>query len=138
LTATVGERVDQRWLLLVPPSAVVVDLTRPAQARALLAGVPSGTRVAVIGGARSRRFARRHGVSADRVYLAVPSLAQPVVVAEVTDAALRWFTGNVLTVPSGRSRFHGLIWGAVQVARRWPRLLVRMPIGERIVIGARR
>lgn len=136
MTATIANRTDQRWLLLVPETAVILDLAQPSHAKDVLAKTPSGTRMAVIGGPRTRRFARRHGISADRVFVAVPSLDEPIVVAEITAHAMTWFTWNVLTVPSGRSRFHGLFWVGVRVARRWPRLLVRMPIGERIVVGA--
>jgi hypothetical protein len=136
LTTTSTVRPDQRWHLLVPKTAVIVDLSEPAEAKDLLAGVPSGTRVAVVGGPGSRRFAHRHGVTVEHVYLVVPSLSEPVVVTDTTGNALAWFTCNVLTVPSGRTRFHALLWAAVRVARRWPRLLVHAPVGERIVIGA--
>jgi hypothetical protein len=136
LSTNIATLPDQRWHLLLPKTAVIVDLALPTEAHDLLAGVPSGTRVAVVGGPRSRRFARRHRVIVERVYLVVPSLAEPLVVTDTTGNALSWFTGSILTVPSGRTRLHLLFWTAVRVARRWPRLLAHAPIGERIVIGA--
>jgi hypothetical protein len=138
LTGAGRDPLDQRWRLLVPDQAVAVHPADPDRARTLLAEAPAGGRVAVVGGPRARRFARRHGIRAERIYLAVPNLEEPVVVAELAGASLSWFTGSVLTVPSGRARWHGLLWAAVRVARRWPMLLVHAPIGERIVIGVRR
>ena len=122
----------------MPEAAVVVDLADRAQAKVALAGVPTGAPVAIVGGYRSRRFARRNGVQPDRVYLVLPDLDEPVAVADITGNALTWLTRTVLTVPSGRARLHGLFWMAVLAARRRPSLLVRAPIGARIVIGVRR
>lgn len=138
MSPTAGVRSDQRWRLLVPEDALVVDLAQPSEGAAVLRAQPPGTPVAIVGGPRARRLARRYAVTTHRVFLAVPGLDEPVVVAEVTEGALAWFTGQVLTVPSGRRRGHGLMWVAVLIARRWPRLLMHASIGDRIVIGARR
>jgi hypothetical protein len=114
-----------------------VDVTQRSAAVAAVAALAPGTPIAMIGGRRWRR-GRIRGIATERICVAIPSLDEPVVVAEVEDRALRWFAGHVLTVPSGRSRGHGPMWAAVLIARRWPRLLIHAGVGDRIVIGVRR
>jgi hypothetical protein len=131
--------LERRWRLLLPPGTTVVEVRRSrlrAAGKALDALAP-GDRVAVVGDRRCVRLARRHRVAADRSYVVLPSLACPVAVALVADEPLRWFTGSVLTVPPGTATLHGVRWMAVKLLRRRPRLIVRAPVGDRIVIGVR-
>jgi hypothetical protein len=130
---------DERWRILVPPNTVVIKVPAndPAAAAAQLGALRRSTRVAIVGGRTVRKFARRHGVSVEKEYIALPSLQQPVALTLVAPESLRWFTRSVLTVPSGTARFHGLMWMAIRVMRWRPRLLSRAPVGDRIVIGVR-
>ncbi|HKD98624.1 MAG TPA: hypothetical protein VKB69_13675 [Micromonosporaceae bacterium] len=130
---------EERWRLLVPPGAVVVRAERRRYALAAwaLRELPPGVRVAIVGGVRCGRLARRNGVTLERSYVVLPSLSHPVAVAMVAREPLRWFARSVLTVPPGTARLHGLKWLAVKVMRWRPGLLVHAPAGDRIVIGVR-
>jgi hypothetical protein len=131
--------LDERWRLLLPPGTIVVAAQRSrhhAAGEALDALAP-GVRVAVVGDRRCLRLARRHGVKAEKSYVVLPSLARPVAVALVAKEPLRWFTRSVLTLPPGTTRLHGLKWAAVKLLRSRPKLVVRAPVGDRIVIGVR-
>jgi hypothetical protein len=130
---------EERWRLLLPSGTVVVTAqpTGYAAAAAVLDALPPGMRVAVVGDRRCLRLARRHGVTAERSYVVLPSLSRPVAVAMVADQPLRWFTRSVLTVPPGTVRLHGLKWAVVKLLRWRPGLMVRVPVGDRIVIGVR-
>lgn len=128
---------DQRWRLLAAPDAVVVWGTAGSAAVAELRALPPATPVALVGGRRTRRLARRGRVRVDGEYLALPSLATPVAITQVTEASLQWTAGTVLTVPSGVTRPHALVWLAVRLVRAVPRLLSWAPAGDRIVVGIR-
>jgi hypothetical protein len=130
---------DERWRLLIPANTVVIKVSRASKAAASkqLDGLRASTQVAIVGRGKVRRLARRHGVRVAKEYIAIPSLEQPVAITLVAPESLRWFTRSVLTVPSGTARFHGLKWAAIRVVRSRPRLLRRLPVGDRIVIGVR-
>jgi hypothetical protein len=104
-----------------------------AAARAL----PRGTPVALVGGRRLRRLARRAGLRVHAVYVALPSLDTPVAITMVAPQALRWTARTVVTVPSGVTRLHAPMWAAVRLVRALPGLLSRAPAGDRIVVGTR-
>ena len=129
--------LDQRWRLLVPTgSAIVMAADRKAavaEARAL----PSGTPVALVGGRRLRRLARRARLRVRVVYVALPSLDTPVAITTVAPHALRWTARTVLTVPSGVTRLHAPLWLAVRLVGALPRLLAWVPAGDRVVVGTR-
>lgn len=129
--------IDQRWRLLIPADAVVVTVGQRGTALAQLRALRSPTRVAIVGGRRLRRLARRAGVRVEVEYVVLPSLAAPVAITQIAREPLRWTTGTVLTVPSGVTRWHAPIWFAVRLVRAFPRLLARSPAGDRIVLGAR-
>jgi hypothetical protein len=132
--------LDERWRLLLPPNTVVVKASTATDGaiKAQLTALPRSMRVAIVGGRAVRKIARRYGVTIEREYIALPSLKQPVAITLVAPGSLRWFTQAVLTVPSGTVRFHALKWAAIRVMRWRPGLLVRAPVGDRIVIGVLR
>jgi hypothetical protein len=123
----------QRWRLLVPAGALVVDAGTVADRSA--ADLPSGATVVLVGARRRvRAHVRAAGLTVDTEYLALPSLARPVVLAPA--AALGWTSRAVLTVPPGVTRLHrpySLAIGAVRVVPRLLRLLAR----DRVVVGRR-
>ncbi|MEV0608409.1 hypothetical protein AB0I61_18765 [Polymorphospora rubra] len=127
---------DQRWRLLLPPGTVVVDAERRDRALRELRELPPGTPVALLG-RRLRPLARRAGVRPQVEYVALPSLAAPLAVTQVTLPALRW-TARMLTVPSGVTLWHAPMWAAVRLVRAAPRLLRFAPTGERLLVGATR
>lgn len=133
----VHPELDRRWRLLAAPDAVVVWSAAGRAAVAELRALPPATPVAVVGGRRTRRLARRGRVRVEAEYLALPSLATPVAIAQVTEEALRWTARTVLTVPSGITWPHALVWLAVRLVRAVPRLLSWAPAGDRIVVGIR-
>lgn len=128
----------QRWRLLLPPDTVVVLNEGRAAAVRAMRELPPATRVALAGGRRLRRLARRAGVVPETEYVALPSLATPIAITQVSDQALRWTARSVLTVPSGVRRGHAAFWLAVRLVQVFPRLLVAAPAGDRIVVGVRR
>jgi len=131
---------QDRWRVLLPADTVVVDVRWGVDAIAdnTFDSLTRGDRVAIVGGRRGRRLARRHRLRVESMYVALPSLQRPVAVAEVAAESLRWFARSVLTVPPGEFRLHGPKWAVVKLLRRRPALLARLPIGDRIVIGVRR
>ncbi|MEU7872915.1 hypothetical protein [Dactylosporangium sp. NPDC049140] len=132
-----AQALEQRWRLLVPRGAVVVPVERRRDAVRRVRALPAGTEVALVGGRRLRRVARRAGVRIRAEYVALPSLAEPVTLTQVTPGSLHWTARAVLTVPSGVRRLHAPLWTAVRLVRRFPGLLARVPVGERLVVGAR-
>lgn len=134
---TVHPELDQRWLLLAPPDAVVVWGRAGRGAVAELLALAPATPVALVGGRRLRRLARRGRMRIDAEYLALPSLATPVAITQVTEESLQWTARTVLTVPSGVTRPHALVWLAVRLVRAMPRLLSWAPAGDRVVVGVR-
>lgn len=130
---------EERWRLMLPPGTIVVAAQGSGQRTAgkVLEALAPGVRVAVVGGRRCARLARRHGVKAERSYVVLPSLDRPVAVALVADETLGWFTRSVLTVPPGTARLHAAKWAVIKLLRWRPRLVVRAPVGDRIVIGVR-
>jgi len=127
----------ERFRLLTAPDAVVVRAAASHAAVAQLRALAPTTPVAVVGGRRARRVARRGRVRITAEYLALPSLATSVSISEITQASLRWTARTVLTVPSGVTRTHALFWLAVRLAQGVPRLLALAPAGERVVVGVR-
>jgi hypothetical protein len=130
--------IDQRWRLLLPAGTVVVTNAVRADTLAALRALPPETPVAVVGGRRLGRLARRGGVAVDTRYVVMPSLSTPVAIVQVADGPLRWVTRSVLTAPSGLRRGHAAFWWAVRVVRAFPRLLSAAPAGDRIAVGVRR
>ncbi len=129
--------VDQRWRVLVPLDTVVVSGTRRQEAIAELRALPPATNVAIVGGRRLRRVARRAGVVVRAQYVALPSLATPVAITQVVPESLRWTTRTVLTVPSGVTGKHLPLWLGVRLMRALPRLLSLAPQGDRLLVGTR-
>lgn len=129
--------LHQRWRLLVPAGAVVVRIGPRRTAIHQIRELPAGTIVALVGGRRLRGVARRAGLCVGAEYVALPSLATPVAITQMSRQPLRWTTRTMLTVPSGVARMHAPLWAAVRVVRAMPSLLARMPAGDRLVIGTR-
>lgn len=132
--------IMDRWEVLLPPGTAVVDVRWGVDETTLhdLDALKRNNRVAIVGGRRGRRLARRHHIRVETVYVALPSVLRPVAIVEVAREPLRWFANAVLTVPPGDTRLHGLKWAAVLLLRRLPGLLTPLPLGERIVIGVRK
>ena len=111
-----------RWTLLAPAGSIPITVTVRDDALQTLHELPSGTEVTLAGRRGLRKVARQAGVEVAAEYVALPSTAMPVAVAE-HGAGMRWVANAVLTVPSGRSRGHLAMTLAAHVARRWTRLL---------------
>ncbi|HST66775.1 MAG TPA: hypothetical protein VLM05_16435 [Mycobacteriales bacterium] len=125
---------SQRWRLLVPAGALVVDADAGPPGRSG-ADLPPGADVVVVGSRRRvRAHARATGLAVTGEYLALPSLAAPVVLAPVP--ALAWTSRAVLTVPPGVTRLHLPYAVAIMLARRCPGLL-RWVARDRVLIGRR-
>lgn len=131
------QAIDRRWLLLIPSDATVVTVTERPVARKQVLALAASTRVALVGGRRLRRIARRAGMRIEAEYVVLPSLAAPVAITQVSGESLRWTSGTVLTVPSGITRGHAALWWAVRLVKAMPRLLARVPAGDRILLGVR-
>ena len=130
--------LDQRWLLLVSPDTVVVNVRqRRSEAIAELRALPPGMPVALAGGRRLGWLAWRGRMRVDKRYVALPSLDTSVAITQVGNGPLRWMTRTVLTVPSGITRLHAPVWLAVRLVRALPTLLSRAPAGDRILVGTR-
>ena len=133
---------DQRWRLLAPDGAAVVEVRRRAgepvtRLRALPGGAPAVLLAPGHGGRRRlRRVARRAGLAVHAEYVALPSLATPVALTQVRTGPLRWTARTVLTVPSGVTRLHRPAWAAIRLVRAVPRLL-GLPAGGRVLVGRR-
>jgi hypothetical protein len=139
---------DQRWRLLAPDGAAVVEVrgrgsaavSAKGQANRLRA-LPRNAPVVLLapgrgGRRRLRRVARRAGLAVDAEYVALPSLATPVALTQVRPGPLRWTARTVLTVPSGVTRLHQPAWLAIRLVRAVPRLL-GVPAGGRVLVGRR-
>jgi len=129
--------LDHRWRLLVPRGAIVVLGSPRRAARRRLRGLPPQTTVVLLGGRRLGRLARRAGLRVRAEYLALPSLATPVVITQREPAALRFTARTLLTVPSGVARPHLPFWLAVRLVQAVPGLLARTTAGERLVLAVR-
>jgi hypothetical protein len=133
---------DQRWRLLAPDGAVVVEVRgRGSAPAARLRALPRNAPVVLLapgrgGRRRLRRLARRAGLAVHAEYVALPSLATPVALTQVRPGPLRWTARTVLTVPSGVTRAHGPAWVAIRLVRAVPRLL-GVPAGGRVLVGRR-
>jgi hypothetical protein len=124
----------QRWRLLVPAGALVVDAGTVAPDRSA-ADLPPGATVVLVGSRRRvRAHARAAGLAVEAEYLALPSLARTVVLAPA--AALGWTSQAVLTVPPGVTRLHRPYSLAIGAVRLVPRLL-RLMARDRVVVGRR-
>ena len=87
--------LDQRWLLLVSPDTVVVNVRqRRSEAIAELRALPPGMPVALAGGRRLGWLAWRGRMRVDKRYVALPSLDTPVAITQV---------GNVNSRTSSRA-----------------------------------
>ncbi|GAA2593079.1 hypothetical protein GCM10010399_24620 [Dactylosporangium fulvum] len=131
------ESPDERWRLLVPAGAVMIRVDRRRDAVRQVRALPAGTGVALVGGRRLRTLAWRAGLRIHAEYVAMPSLVTPVAITQVTLGSLRWTAHTVLTVPSGVIRLHAPLWTAMRLVQRYPRLLARVPAGDRLVVGTR-
>lgn len=129
--------LDQRWRLLVPAGAVVVDAASRRVAVRAMRALPPQTLVVLIGGRRLRLLAHRARLHLEAEYVALPSLATPVAITQVDRGPLRWTARTVLTVPSGVTRLHAPIWLAVRGVRAFPRLIAWAPAGDRMAVGTK-
>lgn len=129
--------LDQRWRLLLPAGTVVVSVDSRAEAVRQVRELPVATTVALVGGRRLRRLARRGRLRVLAEYVALPSLAQPVAITQRTPQTLYWTTHTVLTVPSGITRLHAPAWWAIRMVRALPRLMALAPAGDRLLVGTR-
>jgi hypothetical protein len=133
----IAYRPNQRWRLLVPEGAVVVRTGPRRIAINNIRALPAGTIVALAGRRGLRGIARRTGLRVAAEYVALPSLATPVAITQVSRQPLCWTSRAILTVPSGVTRLHAPLWAAVRVVRAMPSLLPWIPAGERLMIGTR-
>lgn len=132
------DSLSQRWRLLVPSGAVVVNVGPRGTAVRQVRALPPGTAVALVGGRRLRPLARRAGLRVRAEYVALPSLANPVAITQVEREPLRWSARSVLAVPSGvTGGGHAVTSMATRMVRRAPRLLRRVPAGDRLLVGTR-
>ncbi|HTZ44838.1 MAG TPA: hypothetical protein VMB79_13325 [Jatrophihabitans sp.] len=127
-------RPDGRWLLLAPAGAVPVPVTDRWRAVQRLAGLPSGTPVALVGRRGLRGVAWQAEVVPGPGYLVLPAADRPVAVA-APGPGLAWVARTVLTVPSGRHRGQLAATLAVRAARHAPWLL--RAAGQRLLLGRR-
>lgn len=132
----------QRWRLLAPAGAEVVDL--PSRPLAIcgtvrrLRALPCGSPVIVLdhrpGSRRIRRLAAARALTIDREYVALPSLRAAVVVAEDSRDSLLWTCASLVTSPPGSTWARRQAHAAVGLLRRFPGLLSRLAAG-RVVVG---
>src|SRR5262245_34439406 len=127
--------LENRWRLLVPAGAVVVASGSRRDVLRRLRALPARTTVVMLGGRRCSRLARRAGLWVRAEYLALPSLANPVVITPREPLALRFTARTLLTVPSGVTRPHLPFWLAVRLVQAAPGLLARTPAGERLLLA---
>lgn len=129
--------LDQRWRLLVPADAVVLEPGPRRSTLQQISALPPQTTVALIGGRRLRRLARRARLEVRAEYLALPSIRTPVAVTECRPQAMRYTARTILTVPSGVTRQHLAVWLAVRLIQALPQLIARTPVGDRLLVGVR-
>jgi hypothetical protein len=132
----------QRWRLLAPAGAEVVDLpSRPLAIRGtvrLLRALPCGSPVILLdhrpGSRRARRLAAARALTVEHEYVALPSLRAAVAVAEDSRDSLLWTCRSLVTPPPGSTWTHRVTHAAVAVLRRFPGLASRLAAG-RVVVG---
>jgi hypothetical protein len=133
----------QRWRLLAPKEAVVVDmpsgLLAVRRASAQLRALPTGTPVVLLdhrpgGRLRVRRIAATGAVVVDRQYVVLPSLRKAIVVAEDTADSLLWTCRSLVAPPPGVTWAHGLVDAAIRFLRRRPGVAGWLAAG-RVVVG---
>lgn len=132
----------QRWRLLAPADAAVVDLpSRPLAVRSTaerLRALPAGSPVILLdhrpGSRRTRRVAVASALTVDREYVALPSLRAAIVVVEDSRESLLWACQSLVAPPPGSTWAHGLMHAAVALLRRYPGLAARLAAG-RVVVG---
>ena len=132
----------ERWRLLAPATAVVVEIpSRPLAVRnaaARVRALPVGSAVVLLdhrrGSLRARRIAASAGVAVDREYVALPSLRSAIVLAEDSANALRWACQSLVAPPPAVTWAHGPVSGVITLLRRYPRLASRLAAG-RVLVG---
>ncbi|HEY2315214.1 MAG TPA: hypothetical protein VGH96_16515 [Streptosporangiaceae bacterium] len=132
----------QRWRLLAPAGAAVVDLPSwPLAVRRTaerLRALPEGSPVILLdhrpGSRRTRRVALASALTVDREYVALPSLRAAIVLVEDSRDSLRWACQSVVAPPPGSTWAHGPLHAAVALLRRYPGLAARLAAG-RVVVG---
>lgn len=132
----------ERWRLLAPANALVVDVpSRPLAVRrtvALVRALPNGSPVILLdhrpGSRRTRRIASASTLLIQREYIAVPSLRAAIMVVEDSSDSVRWTCRSLLTPPPGSTWAHAPVHAAVAVLRRCPWLASRLAAG-RVVVG---
>jgi hypothetical protein len=132
----------ERWRLLAPDAAVVIDIpSRPLAVRdtaARVRALPAGSTVVLLdhrrGSRRARRIAASAGVAVDREYVALPSLRRAIVVAEDSANALRWACRSLVAPPPAVTWAHAPVSGVIELLRRYPTLASRLAAG-RVVVG---
>jgi hypothetical protein len=132
-----------RWRLVTPPDAVVVDIGagRSGQraAAATVAGLHPGCNV-VLRGSRGavRRVARDAGVDITRELIPLPTRAAPAYLVEDDRASLAVLCTDLLSVPPGLVRLAGPADALLRLAARVaPLRPVRLLLRWRIAIGRR-
>jgi hypothetical protein len=139
---TGADRWRENWRVVSPPGAVQVPLPRSAAgARKLgreIRDLPAGTPIVALASApgaarRSRAFATRACVRAERHYLAFPSASRPGFLVEDDPATLHTFLDAFLVAPP-RSRLARPV-GILRALNSWR--LVRALAPARVVVGRR-
>jgi hypothetical protein len=134
---------EQRWRLLTPHEAVVVNvpsgLLAVRRVAARLRNLPTGTPVVLLdarlgGRLRSRRIVAADVIIVERQYVALPSLRNAIVVAEDSKASLLWACRTVVAPPPGITWTHAIVDVAVKCMRSRPWLATWLARG-RVVIG---
>jgi hypothetical protein len=133
----------QRWRLLAPGEAVVVDFPsgplRVRRTTARLRALPPGTPVVLLdhqpgGRWRAHRMAAAGVIIVEHQYVALPSLRTAIVVAEDNTDSLRWACRSLVATPPGITWAHALVDAAVRILRRRPGMAGWLAAG-RIVVG---
>lgn len=132
----------QRWRLLAPANAAVVDVPwRPLAVRrttAFVRALPPGLPVILLdyrpGSRRTRRIASACALTVQREYIALPTLRSAIAVVEDSRDSVRWTCRSVLAPPPGSTWAHAPVHAAVAIVRRYPGLASRLAAG-RVVVG---
>jgi hypothetical protein len=133
----------QRWRLLAPVDAVIIEVAGRLGARraaARLRALDPGTPVVLLdyrpgGRLRARRVAAGLMIM-DHQYVALPSLRRAIVLAEDSTAALRWAFASLVAPPPGVTRAHAAVDRAVRFLRRHPAVAGWLAAG-RVTVGRR-
>lgn len=135
--------LPDRWRLLAPADAVVVDVARGPRGRrravTVVRRLDAGSAVALRGtrGALAR-VARDAGVDVRRELIPLPSLAHPLYLVEDDAASAHHLISQLLAVPPGISRLAGPLDAAMRVSSRAARWRwVRRLFPWRIALGVR-